>query len=254
MRLWIRGGGAIGYYSESQKINFSAEDIVDYVDKNYVIEESERGTKQKIRETQAVIDAWKETIEKHMEKEDNVDYYSTESYVYRAIMFNTEVVGDNSSSGSGGTNGSGSSSDSNGGGTNGNDSSSDSDDSSTDGSTDSSHPIYHLPQREDNPNTSSASLDDMMNDADDFVNSGGNIQYDQSALQDFSANFYNIMLTVGVAIAVIVGGVLGIKFMLASVEERADIKKMLIGYVAGCVIVFGGFGIWKLVVTILEGI
>lgn len=116
------------------------------------------------------------------------------------------------------------------------------------------HPIYQQPRRNNNTATASASLDDMMNDADTFINSGGTLQYKQSALQEFSANFYNIMLTVGVAIAVIVGGVLGIKFMTSSVEGKADVKKMLIAYAVGCVIVFGGFGIWKLVVTILEGI
>lgn len=122
-----------------------------------------------------------------------------------------------------------------------------------DDDTDSSHPIYQRPKRE-NTTTASTNLDDMMGDADDFINSGGAIQYKQSALQDFSANFYNIMLTVGVAVAVIVGGVLGIKFMTSSVEGKADVKKMLIAYAVGCVIIFGGFGIWKLVVTILEGI
>lgn len=142
------------------------------------------------------------------------------------------------------------------GGSSGPTSSSNSNTSNTDStdSTSSDHPIYKQPKREDNPNSSSASLDDMMNDADDFVNSGGNIQYEQSALEEFSANFYNIMLTVGVAIAVIVGGVLGIKLMLASVEEKAQVKKLLVTYAIGCVIIFGGFGIWKLVVTILEGI
>lgn len=152
---------------------------------------------------------------------------------------NSQVIG----GGSSGSTSSGSSS-----------SNSSSSNSSSSDSSSSGHPIYQQPRREDNPNNSSASLDDMMNDADDFVNSGGTLQYDQGALQDFSTNFYNIMLTVGIAIAVIVGGVLGIKLMLASVEEKAQVKKMLVAYAVGCVIVFGGFGIWKLVVTILEGI
>ena len=120
---------------------------------------------------------------------------------------------------------------------------------------DSDHPIYQQPRRNTNAqNGSSASLDDMMNDADDFVNSsGGTIQYKESALQEFSNNFYNIMLSVGVAVAVIMGGILGIKYMASSVEERATTKKTLIAYAVGCVVVFGGFAIWKLVVTILQG-
>lgn len=114
------------------------------------------------------------------------------------------------------------------------------------------HPIYKQPQRETSNKVSG--LDEMMDEADNFINSGGEIQYKESALQEFSNNFYNIMLTVGVAIAVIVGGVLGIKYMTSSVEGKASTKNMLIAYAVGCVIVFGGFGIWKLVVTILQGI
>ena len=115
------------------------------------------------------------------------------------------------------------------------------------------HPIYQQPKKDNDTDNASESLDDMMNDADDFVRSGGNVQYDEGALQDFSSNIYNILLTVGVAVAVIVGGILGIKLMLSSVEEKAETKKLLIAYAVGCVIVFGGFGIWKLVITVLEG-
>lgn len=62
---------------------------------------------------------------------------------------------------------------------------------------------------------------------------------------------YNALLIIGIIIAVIVGAILGIKFMMGSVGEKADIKKLLVPYVVGCIIVFGAFGIWKLVVTIL---
>lgn len=42
--------------------------------------------------------------------------------------------------------------------------------------------------------------------------------------------------------------------MLAPVGERAEAKKMLVPYAVGCAVVFGAFGIWKLVVTILQSI
>ena len=70
-------------------------------------------------------------------------------------------------------------------------------------------------------------------------------------LQNFSNMLYNALLIIGIIIAVIVGTILGIKFMIGSVEEKADIKKLLIPYIVGCIVVFGAFGIWKLVVTIL---
>lgn len=73
-------------------------------------------------------------------------------------------------------------------------------------------------------------------------------------MADFSNSIYNILFSVGVVIAVIVGMILGIKLMLAPVGERAEAKKMLVPYVVGCAVVFGAFGIWKLVVTILQAI
>ena len=38
--------------------------------------------------------------------------------------------------------------------------------------------------------------------------------------------------------------------MLGSVEEKADIKAAMVPFIIGCVVVFGAFGIWKIVVTI----
>ena len=55
-------------------------------------------------------------------------------------------------------------------------------------------------------------------------------------------------------VAVLTGAIRGIKYMLGSVEEKADIKGLLIPYIAGCVIIFGSFAIWKLIVTLLQGI
>ena len=52
-------------------------------------------------------------------------------------------------------------------------------------------------------------------------------------------------------ISVIIGLVLAIKFILAGIEEKAEVKKMLGVYVISCVVIFGSFGIWKLVLNIL---
>ena len=37
-----------------------------------------------------------------------------------------------------------------------------------------------------------------------------------------------------------------------SVSEKANVKETLIPYIAGCIVIFGAFGIWKLVVTIMS--
>lgn len=58
-----------------------------------------------------------------------------------------------------------------------------------------------------------------------------------------------LLLTVGVAVDVIVGAILGIRYMLASTSEKADLKKITIWYIVGSVIILGGIGLWKPIVT-----
>ena len=110
--------------------------------------------------------------------------------------------------------------------------------------------------RDPNVTTSTADggIDDVISDGDSFIGLGSNDKVQVSDLQAFSKNIYNILLTIGIVVAVISGIIIGIKYMLGSVEEKADIKGLLISYIAGCVIVFGAFAIWKLVVTILQGV
>ena len=83
----------------------------------------------------------------------------------------------------------------------------------------------------------------MIGDADKFLNSSVEPAIKSSALQDFSGRFYNILLTVGIIVAVIVEMVLGIKFMVGGAEEKANIKEVLVPYVVGCIVIFGAFAI-----------
>lgn len=114
--------------------------------------------------------------------------------------------------------------------------------------------IYHYPSKVDpEVGDSEQSLEDMIQDADDFINKGA-VNIDQTTLSNFSKTMYNILLTVGVVVAVIIGALIGLKLMTSSIEEKAEAKKLLVPYVVGCVVVFGGFAIWKIVVTILQNI
>lgn len=95
------------------------------------------------------------------------------------------------------------------------------------------------------------SLDDVMNDADEFIEQG-QVQY-EGDLSQFSNTIYNILLSIGIIVAVIVGAIIGVKLMASNIDTKVEAKKLLIPYVVGCVVVFGGFAIWKIVVTILQG-
>lgn len=100
-----------------------------------------------------------------------------------------------------------------------------------------------------------SSLSDAIGGADDFINAGVKDQspaISEDNLQGMSDMLYNALLVIATIIAVIVGLVIAIQFMTGSVGERAKIKETLVPYIAGCIVIFGAFGIWKLVVNILS--
>lgn len=92
---------------------------------------------------------------------------------------------------------------------------------------------------------------DVITGGDSFLEAGqGNIAIDEEKVPDISSSLYNILLILGICSAVIIAAILGIQFMLGSVEEKAKVKDSLIPFVVGCVVVFGAFGIWKTFVEI----
>lgn len=114
--------------------------------------------------------------------------------------------------------------------------------------------IYVLPKNTSEQSSTVNGLQSIFDNASVFESMGSGSVYDETALQDFSKSLYNILLSIGVAVSVIIGMTLGIKFTMAGVDEKADIKKHLLIYVAGCVIVFGAFAIWKLAVNVFAQI
>ena len=104
------------------------------------------------------------------------------------------------------------------------------------------------------PNAYAGPLQDIMNRAEGFVNNGengGNV-INNDALREGSNTLYNVLLVIGIAVAFIWGIVLGIQFITGSLGEKADVKKNLIVYIIGCIIIFGAFGIWKLLLQLLQ--
>lgn len=107
--------------------------------------------------------------------------------------------------------------------------------------------------------------DDIFSSGDKFIQKGkeqatssdsqsaGSVLSDKE-IKEANSDIFNALLSVGIVLAVIVGGVLGVKFMIASAEDKAKIKEAMIPYVLGCVIIFGAFGIWKLAITILNNL
>ena len=110
-------------------------------------------------------------------------------------------------------------------------------------------------------NTHTYALGSIITSGEKFENARANytvngthndMEIDSKDLQDVSNMVYNVLLLLGIVIAILIGIVLGIKFMTGSIEEQAKVKESLVPYIAGCVVIFGAFTIWKVVLEVLK--
>lgn len=87
---------------------------------------------------------------------------------------------------------------------------------------------------------------------DQFLSAGkgGTYKVNQNELKKASDTVYNILLFAGIAVSAIMISVLGIKFMIGSAEEKAQVKDTLVPFIIGCIVVFGAFGIWRIFIII----
>ena len=102
-----------------------------------------------------------------------------------------------------------------------------------------------------------AGVSSIFSGGDDFIGAGGdekkdkkNKKLDEKKLIQFSNLISNILIGIGAAIAVIYSVILGIKYMFGAMEEKAEIKESIIPFVIGCMVLFGAFAIWKIVVNV----
>ena len=91
-------------------------------------------------------------------------------------------------------------------------------------------------------------------DADKFI-SVGETSNKISDLTEIGAEFTaigNVLKYIGAGIIVAATGYMGILYMLSPPERQAKLKKQLIGLVVAAVVIFGGYYIWKILVTALD--
>lgn len=92
-------------------------------------------------------------------------------------------------------------------------------------------------------------------DADNFLESAGNsITVDKDQLTSASDEIYNTLTSIGMIVAVIVGMILGITYMMTGAVDKAKVKESIMPYLLGCIVIFGAFGIWKLVINVMNGV
>ena len=58
--------------------------------------------------------------------------------------------------------------------------------------------------------------------------SGAEEKISSDNLKDMSDTIYNILLVAGIIIAIIVGLIMGIKFVMGGIEEKAEIKELAV--------------------------
>ena len=98
-------------------------------------------------------------------------------------------------------------------------------------------------------------LDDIINRGDNFVNQGDpNNAILENNVKEVSDGIFAIVVVIGIVVAIVAAVIIGMQFVTASVEEKAQEKEKLIPLLVGAAIIFGAVGIWRLVVNILQGV
>ena len=98
-------------------------------------------------------------------------------------------------------------------------------------------------------------LDGIINAGNNFIKEGENqVQnspvVNETEFKDNFNNLYGALFVIGIICIVLVGAILGIKFIIGSVEEQAKVKEYLIPYFAGTIIIMGAFGIWRVIILL----
>ena len=120
-------------------------------------------------------------------------------------------------------------------------------------------PIYREPTMQDG--ASKKGLDDMITDAERFESESGatigkdsstTFELDQGKLQEFSSNLFSVLLIAATAVTVVVGIVLGIKYMIGSAEEKSEYKKTMLPYVIGAFFLFAASAIAQVLYNVFS--
>lgn len=75
---------------------------------------------------------------------------------------------------------------------------------------------------------------------------------DANIITERANSIVGVLVTVGVVIAAVTLTILGIKYMMGSVEERAEYKKSMIPYLIGSILLFATSTIVGIIANIVE--
>lgn len=105
------------------------------------------------------------------------------------------------------------------------------------------------------PISNAGSFSEWKGQADNFINKG-NKDSPISTNEAIESLIPIGQTLVGIAtiVLVVVGLIMGVKYMIAGANEKAQLKQKLIYYVISVVLVYGAVGIFTIVINIMNGI
>lgn len=98
-------------------------------------------------------------------------------------------------------------------------------------------------------------FDDMKQEADDWLGKGERgAVISETKVAEVMLPIGQFLMGIGTVVLIVVTVILGIKYMSAAPEAKAKIKTQLIGLVVSGVVVWGAFGIWRIVYNFMDGL
>lgn len=82
--------------------------------------------------------------------------------------------------------------------------------------------------------------------------SGGNVE--TTTLQKLGGNILNVLQIVGIIAGAIILVVLGLKYMMGSLEEKAEYKKTMIPFLVGAIVVMAAPTLAKGIFTMIQNL
>lgn len=97
-------------------------------------------------------------------------------------------------------------------------------------------------------------LDRMQSQASGFLGKGKEEggSFDTSSITDDFVGLGQILTMIGAGVMVAVVSYMGIKYIMSPPDKQAALKQQLIGVVVAGIVIFGAYGIWSAILTVVS--
>ena len=88
--------------------------------------------------------------------------------------------------------------------------------------------------------------------AQGFISKGGQGKISQSVAEQDLQAIGNILFGIAILVLLVVGSIMGVKFMISGADERANMKQKLVWYVVSAVLIFSAAGVFNIVYNVIK--